>query len=116
VAASAISTTLQISLTGLFDLGGNGANYILVGQLNWHPDNHFGTLTAVTNLPLIADDYEAQFYGQNAIPIADKLNYNDMSLINGGKFDINPDRSIAPNWTNTDHAEHRIGINCVVHP
>jgi hypothetical protein len=101
------STQLQISLTGLFDLGDSGtAHYTPTGQLNWHPSNHYGTLTAITNLPLIADDYFASY------PTSAKLEYNDMSLINGGKFDINPDRSVAPNWTNAAHAEHREGKNC----
>jgi hypothetical protein len=109
------STLLQISVPSLFDLGGDGPNYLLVGQLNWHPSNHYGTLTAVTNLPLIADDYKTQFYGQNAIPDAEKLNYNDMSLINGGKFDINSVRTVPPNWTNTHHEEHREGKNCDVY-
>jgi hypothetical protein len=100
------STILEISLGGLFDLGGDGTHYTLTGQLNWHPSNHYGTLTATTNLPLIADDYFASY------PTSAKVEYNDMSLINGGKFDINPDRAIAPNWTNPAHAEHREGKNC----
>jgi hypothetical protein len=100
------STFLQISMTGLVDLGGDGTHYTLTGQLRWHPSNHYGTETAITNLPLIADDYFAVY------PNSAKLEYNDMSLINGGKFDINPDRTVPPNWTNTHHAEHREGKNC----
>lgn len=84
-----------------------GANYNLVGPTTTHPDNHFGTITAVTNLPLIADDYKALFYPTSAIPEADKLKMNDMSLFNGGKFEL------AGNWClNCPHFEHRLGTNC----
>jgi len=93
---------------------GAGTYYNLVGATATHPDNHYGTTTALTNLPLIANDYKAQFYpdganGPTPIPDADKLRYNDMSLIVGGKFDINAA------WDpNDDHQEHRVGINCDV--
>jgi hypothetical protein len=66
------STTLEIYVPSLFDLGGNGTNYLLTGQLNWHPSNHYGTSTAITNLPLIANDYLA------AYPTSANLEFNDM--------------------------------------
>ena len=54
----------------------------------------------------MANDYKNQFYGSEAIPDGDKLRLNDMSLINGGKFDL------SANWCATcPHAEHRVGIN-----
>ena len=99
-----------VSLSSL----GAGANYILHHNDPYHAAYHYGTATALTNLPLIANDYKAQFYpdgnnGSTPIPEADKLNYNDMSLVVGGKFDING------GWgPNDDHQEHRVGINCDV--
>ncbi|MEW6131446.1 MAG: hypothetical protein AB1757_30740 [Acidobacteriota bacterium] len=99
---------MQVTVPGLGSLGG-GQNYILVGTTVTHPDNHYGTMTALTNLPLIANDYKSQFYGKNAIPELEKLKYNDMSLVNGGKFEI------AGNWGDGPHAEHRTGINCDVY-
>jgi hypothetical protein len=104
--------TVQVGVS-LSSLGA-GTNYNLVGATSTHPDNHYGQAIALTNLPLIASDYKAQFYpdgnkGPTPIPDADKLKYNDMSLINGGKFDINA------GWgPNDDHQEHRVGINCDV--
>lgn len=98
---------MQVTVSGLSPLGG-GANYTLTGSLPWHPDNHYGTTTALANLPAIANDYVALFPG------AAGLRYNDMSLEKGGKFDINPNQAIPPNWTNASHAEHRVGTNCDV--
>jgi hypothetical protein len=103
---------LEIWVPGLRELD-PGANYVLTGFENrpQHPEgtNHFGTLGANNNLVAIANDYKAQFYGANPIPEAEKLRYNDQSLINGGKFDI------PGNWCTTcHHNEHRIGINCDV--
>jgi hypothetical protein len=99
---------MQVLVSGLSSLGG-GPDYNLVGAKPTHPDNHYGTSTALSNLPLIASDYRTQFYGQNQIPDADKLRYNDMTLINGGKFDL------SNNWcSGCSHAEHRVGINCDV--
>ncbi|MFL6208762.1 MAG: hypothetical protein ACJ74W_07915 [Pyrinomonadaceae bacterium] len=101
--------SVLVRIENLSSLGA-GANYTLIGATATHPDNHYGTATALNNLPLIANDYKAQFYPDVAIPDADKLNYNDMSLIYGGKFDIDG------NWSqdNERHAEHRLGINCDV--
>lgn len=64
---------------GLTSLGA-GANYILHHNDPYHPGYHYGTATALTNLPLIANDYKAQFYpdgnnGPTPIPEADKLNF-----------------------------------------
>jgi hypothetical protein len=97
------SVEVIIAVSGLSELGAS-ADYSLVGQTTTHPSNHWGTATAITNLPLIASDYLAQFPG------ADILHYNDMSLIWGGKFDFD-----GSNWCSTcAHDEHRMGINCDV--
>ncbi len=94
-----------LTLVNLF----GGANYNLIGNENTpeHPFNHWGTQAAVDSLPLIADDYKAQFYGSNTIPDAQKVSYNDMSLPYGGKFDLKK------KWSSVGaHDEHRKGINC----
>src|SRR5262249_13622989 len=97
------SLEMLVVVDGLSELGAS-ANYSLVGGTTTHPRNHFGTNTALPNLPLIASDY------LNQCPGADILRYNDMSLVWGGKFDLSSD------WSTTgDHAEHRIGINCDVY-
>jgi hypothetical protein len=100
--------TMTVGVPSLASLG-TGTNYNLVGATTTHPDNHYGTSSALSNLPSIADDYQTQFYGQNPIPDAEKLLYNDMSLISGGKFDL------SGNWyTSCSHFEHTVGINCDV--
>ena len=91
---------------------GANANYILIGfaGVPQHPEgtNHWGTPTANMQLPIIANAYKNAFYNNVPIPEADKINYNDQSLPYGGKFDVPG----AWNTTNTNHGEHRIGINC----
>lgn len=108
------SVRVGVGLTSL----AAGATYILYHNDPYHPAYHNGTATALTNLPLIANDYKAQFYpdganGPTPIPDADKLNYNDMSLVNGGKFEAFLGSQAA--WgPDVAHQEHRVGINCDV--
>ncbi len=99
----------RVLVPNLASLGG-GDNYNLIGARTEHPNNHYGTATALSNLPLIANDYKTRFYGEGAIPNAEKVSYNDMSLIYGGKFEV------PGNWNlvNENHAEHRVGRNCDV--
>lgn len=92
--------------------------YTLTGSLSWHPGNHYGTAAARSGLFGIAFDYWQQFpcgNGGNGGGCGLPLQYNDMSLTNGGKFDINRDRTIPPDWTNPDHHEHLLGTNCDVY-
>lgn len=101
------SRGMLVRVPGLVELGG-GTNYGLVGSTTSHPSpvNHFGTQATVTGMVQIADDYKAMFYGGGSIPENDKINYNDMSLGLGGKFDL------GHAWSNAGaHAEHREGIN-----
>jgi hypothetical protein len=107
-ATSTVRGVIQgISVSGLAALGTNNA-YILHHNDNFHLAYHYGAASARTNLPLIASDYNNQFYPTGIVPNADKLNFNDISLINGGKFEIDH------NWNlvNARHAEHRLGLNC----
>jgi hypothetical protein len=98
---------VEVRVSGLASLG-TGTDYNLVGATTTHPDNHWGTIGAINGLVGIAQDYRTQFYGTNSIPNADRLRYNDISLVLGGKFEI------AGDWGNGSHAEHRTGINCDV--
>ena len=92
----------------LFELQA-GTNYELIGTSASHPSNHWGTQIANFGLREIADNYKSTFYSQIAIPQADKLHYNDQSLIWGGEFELDND------WqTGDSHREHRRGINCDV--
>ena len=101
----------QIYVPGLFELG-PGTNYRLIGFDNQphHPEgtNHWGTSSANRALVRIANAYKNQFY-PDGIPNGKKLQYNDQSLTNGGKFDL------PGNWSITaDHQGHRAGRHCDV--
>ncbi len=102
----------QIFVPGLQELG-SGTNYVLIGFDNQphHPEgaNHWGTETANSALVSIANAYKDQFY-PNGITSEQKLNYNDQSLTNGGKFDLRGDWSIENNY----HGAHRAGRHCDV--
>lgn len=110
-----------IKVPGLQELPA-GDNYHRIGGTTKHPFNHFGKPGTLTGLQQIADDYKAEYYPngfpQNP-PNMDprdrlgpndwyKIHYNDISVRNGGKFEI------AGNWStaNNQHDEHRVGINC----
>jgi len=108
VAGIAGSKHLSVVVTGL-SLLGPGANYTLEGATTPHPVNHYGNATAIANLPPIADQYAALFPGS-------VLEYDDMSLVLGGQFDVGP-RPAHPEWQfwQFPHQEHRLGANCDVH-
>lgn len=83
---------------------GEGADYTLTGGREEHhgpptyqtDQNHFGTAVTINNIRNIASDYRQRF---NLL-----LVINDMSLPNGGKFDIEGE------WRGS-HATHREGKN-----
>ena len=80
-------------------------DYLLVGGTQDHhgppsfesDNNHYGTPVLVNALKKIAANYQKYFPGT-------RIRINDMSLKNGGKFDING------KW-NGSHSQHRIGKN-----
>jgi Carbohydrate binding module (family 6) len=87
----------------------------------FHPDGHFGTSAANEGLRGIASDYRNTGFPQAQFPSGQpedrKLNYNDQSLVWGGKFDIRSNVGIQPVWDSRGrgaHEEHRVGINCDV--
>jgi hypothetical protein len=116
--AEAIMDVKVPNLQRLQNPGGNDG-YVLTGSSEnnnpYHPDGHYGTATANNALRQIAAEYRNAAFpnGQQA---GERLMYNDQSLISGGKFDVtrNFTQGAPPNWINTHHDEHRVGINCDV--
>lgn len=88
--------TIGVEISGLAALGA-GTNYNLVGQTAAHGDNHYGTSTFNSSLVKLADSYAAEYPGS-------KLDYNDMSLVQGGLFDI------SGGWA-PPHRSHRFGVD-----
>jgi hypothetical protein len=84
--------------------------YILTGQTttNAHPNNHYGT----TGFLRILDSIARLWYNLPIPPLAglppQPLAINDMSLVDGGLFDLEAVDTPAKNW-NTPHAYHRWG-------
>lgn len=91
------STTVSIGISGLVALP-PGTGYSLIGQVASHPDNHYGTAAFNAQLASLGMAYAAQYPSQY-------LQYNDMSLVKGGRF------AIGPSWTNSAHVTHRLGTN-----
>lgn len=76
------------------------ADYDLVGQTSTHTDNHYGTPTFNQKLVGLAQDYVAAFPGF-------KLAYNDMSLFEGGIFDL----GVGGIFWRPPHGSHRFGMD-----
>ncbi len=91
------SATLSVNVGGLSQLTSTHPSYGLVGSRAIHPSNHFALSTVINSLVSVADGYYSQ--------VAQQLLFNDMSLVQGGLFEING------NWT-TPHQFHRLGRNC----
>jgi hypothetical protein len=121
------SADLDVRVPSLQRLQNPAANegYLLRGSSEsgntFHPDGHYGIPAANTGLRGIASDYRNNGFPQaqfpNGQPEDRKLNYNDQSLVWGGKFDIRNNVGIRPVWDprgRGSHDEHRVGINCDV--
>lgn len=92
-----IEKQIKIEVPALVNLATININFLrLTGQLPQHPDNHWGTPSTVNNVQLVALDYFADFGAT--------LGINDLSLPQGGLFDI------AGNWM-PDHKWHRKGTS-----
>jgi len=97
------STTILLQFPGLQELT-EGDHYELIGAhsqgaTSEHEKNHYGTSKLVSVLKELADTvYSEDEY---------ELRFNDMSLVNGGPFDI---------WNNWDtpHQDHREGVSADV--
>ena len=91
------TAAIAVRVLGLQDLG-PGANYNLIGAVpGIHTDNHYGTPAFNSKLVTVANIYAAAFPSF-------KLDLNDMSLVQGGLFDLNA------NWM-PSHRTHRFGVN-----
>jgi hypothetical protein len=90
------TATIGVQIGGLVALG-PGLNYDLIGSNAIHPDNHYGLPTLNASLVNLANSYAAAFPTQ-------RLQYNDMSLANGGLFDV------GGAWSKP-HASHRFGVD-----
>lgn len=88
--------TIGVSAPGLLALP-PGTGYTLVGATATHPSNHFGHPTFNATLQVLGGLYAADFAGET-------LGYNDMSLVNGGLFDL--DAAWQP-----PHFSHRFGTD-----
>jgi hypothetical protein len=85
-AISASATAIVVKVSGLASFASSPTDYRLVGSKPAHSENHFGTPFMNTALISIAKEYAAEFPGYI-------VSYNDMSLVEGGVFDLNG------NWT-----------------
>ena len=85
--------------------------FVLSGQTTPHPDNHFGTDTALERVRQIADAYVDNQAGctDPAIrPTCPKLKINDLSLVRGGVYDLN-NQWFGDNTPGKAHWGHRTG-------
>ena len=94
---------IKVRVPGLGSMGESDA-WRLTGQTTNHPVNHYGTYTTIGNIGNMAADYYQQFDAT--------LGINDMSLPDGGMFDIcgtyNPTDTCL-NAPNGGHSSHRKG-------
>jgi hypothetical protein len=93
---------IPVRVQGLMELTASPHD-TLIGQTDRHPSNHFGTKKTIDNLKMLADSAHAH---SSWI-----LQYNDISLINGGPFDCKAEYR----W-NTPHQTHREGRNVDMRP
>jgi len=102
-----------VLVPGLINLGdvrpkpGMSLPFRLDGQTGTHEDNHWGTANTVGNIQLVAQDI-LNLYGA-------PLGINDMSLRQGGLFDIcatwNPSDRCPPRAPLGGHILHRTGTS-----
>lgn len=92
--------TVWVGIKNLLPLPANN-NYVLIGENNAHPDNHYMTYPAHIKLMQLADLYRRNFPGDP------KLHINDASLERGGLFDIDGNWSYLPKG----HKSHRRGTD-----
>lgn len=98
-AASALET-IVVRVPGLVQLFEAG-NVDTIGPTTTHPSNHWGGADMISGLTALAN----AFYGYTNN--TRKLQFNDISLQLGGKFDVAP-TPIVYN-PDGDHLEHRMG-------
>ncbi len=84
-----------------FDSLESGQHYDLIGRTTTHVKNHFGRTTTISRLMALADSAYADSSWT--------LQYNDISLANGGPFDHTAN-------LNTPHQSHREGKHTDMRP
>ena len=93
--------TIGVRIPDLVALDAEGENFTLVGSFGMtgvnskHIENHYGVIALHNIISKIANLYAQEFPGE-------KIDINDMSLIEGGLFDV------FNNWR-PDHVSHRSG-------
>jgi hypothetical protein len=90
---SEFNQSMTVAVPGLMRFTG-GAEITLTGSTSSHPDNHYGLARLNSAIRKLAKAFFKQF--------SKKIFVNDMSLVNGGLFDINAD------WAKP-HKTHRDG-------
>jgi hypothetical protein len=95
--AGADTITVGIALTPL----AAGTHFSFIGQTTEHPINHFGTPSMNEHLGELADS----LYAEARLT----LEYNDISLPLGGRFEVADHDHPAVDWTNPAHCDHRFG-------
>ena len=78
-----------------------GTHYSFIGDTPEHPVNHYGTPTMNGRLGMLADVMYDEF-GIN-------LEYNDIALPLGGRFEVADNSHPSVRWTNPAHCDHRFG-------
>ncbi|MBI2069557.1 MAG: penicillin-insensitive murein endopeptidase [Elusimicrobia bacterium] len=89
---------VDVRVDGLRRLPKQGPNHIASSNDNLHPEYTYGTQAFIDTLNIIATEYKVR---TSSLVIS----INDMSLINGGLFDIDSNWSASPRG----HVSHRTG-------
>jgi len=104
---------VTVRILGLVNLAAVQSNFFrLTGQTSTHPDNHWGTPNVVSNTQPVAFDYLE--HSCNTLGTCATLGINDMSLRQGGLFDVcatwDPGSTCTIDGRSaTGHRSHRIG-------
>lgn len=94
--------TFGVGMQGLEDLG-PGVGYVLTGDKQQHPSNHWGVPNFLAAVRSVAMQF-VEVYPDTP------LLYNDISLEYGGVFDVQTRTSTGYDWT-PPHDTHRLGKN-----
>ncbi len=94
--------TFGVGVQGLQDLG-PGIGYVLTGDKQQHPSNHWGVPNFLAAVRTVATQF-VEVYPDTP------LLYNDISLEYGGVFDVQTRTSTGYDWT-PPHKTHRLGTD-----
>ena len=91
------TVTVGVSLASLSD----GAHYSFIGQTDEHPINHYGSPVMNRRLGALANALNEE--------LNIDLEYNDLSLPLGGRFEVEDRLHPQVMWDNPAHCDHRWG-------